>query len=109
MVLSLVFPIIIEHSIDVTLHLFLLLVEIHHNIVILLLLFEISRIDSFNLFSEFSQFFDFGSELLLSVFDFLFNLSYSLCDFLQSLILLVIEDLFHIGDTLDLVFNVGIA
>ena len=96
MVLSIVFPVVIEHSIDVTLHLFLLLVEVHNNIVILLLLFEISGIDSFDLFSEFSQFFDLGSELLLPVFNLFFNLSYSFGDFLQSLILLVVENFLHI-------------
>ena len=109
MVLSLVFSIVIEYGVDVTLHLFLLLVEVHDDVVILFFLLEICGFNALDLLSELPKFLDLWSQLLLSVFDFFLDLSYSFGDLLQGLVLLIVEHFLHVGDALDLVFDLCVA
>lgn len=109
MVLSLVLTVVIEYGFDVILHLALFLVEVHDNVVVLLLLFGVDSLDFLALLSQLSELLNLWSQVGLDVFEFLLNLADSLCDLLQSLILLVVQDLFLIGHSLDLIFDIGVS
>ena len=109
MVLPLIISVIVECRFDFRIHLALLLVQVHHNVIVLLLFFGVDCLNLLHLRTEVSQLLDFWRELLLSVFDFPFDLVNSLSDLLKSLILLVVKQLLLIGNALDLVLDLGVS
>lgn len=109
MVLLLLLSVIIESGLHIRADLFFLLVEVHDDVIILLLLFRVGSFNVLHLLTKLPQLLDLWGEGLFSVFDFLFNLLDSLGDFLESLIFLVIEKLLLIGDSLNLLLNVRVS
>jgi len=109
MVLALVVSVVVVGGFHFRVHLTFLLVEMHHDVVVLLLLFGMDCFDLLHLGSEVSQLLNLWGELLLSVFNLSFDLVNGIGDFLEGLILLVIKELFLIGDTLNLVLNLGVS
>lgn len=85
------------------------MVKVLHNGVVLLLLIIIEGFKLSVFLTEASQFLDFRGELLLLVFDLIFNLDHDCCDLLESLFLLVVKYLVRLRYTLDLVLHVGVA
>jgi len=96
MILSFIITIVIEHLFDIVIHLAFLLVQVHHDVVILLFLFGVNSLDLLALLPELPQLLDLWSQMSLDIFQFLFDLSYSFGDLLQSLIFLVIKNFFLI-------------
>lgn len=109
MVFALVVSVVIVCRFDFRVHLTLLLIEMHHDVVVLLLLFGMNCFDLLHLGSEVSQLLDLWGELLLSIFNLSFDLVYGFGNFLECLILLVVKELFLIRDTLNLVLNLGVS
>ena len=93
-ILSLIVTIIIKHLLHIIIHLALLLVQIHHNIVILLFLLSMNGLDLLALLSELPQLLNLRSQMRLDIFQLLFNLSHGFGNLLQSLVLLVIKNFF---------------
>jgi hypothetical protein len=78
-----VLAIVIEDSLDILVQLLLLLVEVHHDIVIVLLFLLPDLLDFLHGLSKLPQFLDFWSQLLLPVFDLSFNFENSGRNFLE--------------------------
>jgi NADH:ubiquinone oxidoreductase subunit K len=96
MVLALVVSVVVEGGFHFRVHLTFLLIEVHHDVVVLLLLFCMDCFNLLHLRSEVSQLLDLWGELLLSIFNLSFDLVNSFGDFLEGLILLIIKELFLI-------------
>ena len=109
MILSFIITIVIENLFHIIIHFTFLLVQVHNDVVILLLLFCMDCLNLLALLSKLSELLDFRSQMSLDIFQFLFNLSDSFGDLLESLILLVIKNFFLVGNTLDLIFYIWIS
>ena len=96
MILSFIITVVIEHLFHISIHFTFLLVQVHHNVIILLLLFGMNGLNLLALLSKLSQLLDLWGQMSLDIFQFLFDLSYGFGDLLQSLILLVIKNFFLI-------------
>jgi hypothetical protein len=96
MVLALVVSVVVVGCFHFRVHLALLLVEVHHDVVVLLLLLGMDCLDLLHLGSQVSQLLNLWGKLLLSVFNLSFDLVDGLGNFLEGLILLVIKKLFLI-------------
>jgi hypothetical protein len=59
--------------------------------------------------AETSQLLDFRCKLLLFVLNLVFNLNDNLSDLLKCLLLLIVENLVSLRDTLDLIVYVGVS
>jgi len=106
MVFFLVFDVVVEDLFHVTIHLALFLIKLVDNVIVSFLFLNVDSFDILHFLTKRTQFLNLGSEVLLSVFNFLFNLSHSLRNFLQRLIFLIVKKLLLIGNTLNLIFNV---
>jgi len=109
MVFTFVVPVVVEHRLNLTLDSLLLLIEVHHDVVVRLLLLGVDALDLLHLGSQRSEVLNFWGELLLSILHFHLNLLHCLRNLLQSLVLLVIQKLFLVRHSLNLLLDVGVS
>ena len=109
MVFSLVISVVVIGLLNLGVQLSFFVIQLHDMVVIHFLLFCVMGLNFLHLLSQLSKFLDLWSKLGLSILHFSFNLSYSLSDLLESLILLVIKKLLLIGYTLNLILDLRIA
>lgn len=105
-VLSLVVLVVIEHLLHIFIELFLLLIEAHHNIVVVLLSLLPDLLYFLHLRSSLTELLDLGCQLLLSILYFGLNFHHNGGDLLEGLILEVVVDFLLVGDALDLLGDV---
>ena len=91
MIFSLIFHIIVKTLLDVNIELVFFSVEAVNDLIVSFLLIPMNILNFLNIFSNLSQSLDFMGELLLSVKDFLFDLTDGFGDFLEGLVLIVIK------------------
>jgi hypothetical protein len=104
-----ILTIIIENSSDVCFNFFFFLVQGLDYLLIRFLFIEIGAFDILHVLTHGTELLDFWSKECFTVFYFLFNLPYSFCYFLQSLIFLIVEKFFLVWYSLDLIFDVWIS
>jgi hypothetical protein len=109
MELSLVVLVGIEYLLDVFVKVLLILVECANNLIVLALLFLIGTFSVLQLLSQLLQVLNLGGEELLAITNLSLNLVDHLSNFLEGLALFIIEHFFLVGNTLDLLLNLGVA
>lgn len=105
-VLALVLPIVVKYGLHILVELLLFLVQIHDDVLVVLLFLLPDLLDLLHLRSQLPQFLNLGCQLLLPVLDLGLDFEHSGGDLLEGLVLLVIEDFLLVGDALDLLLNV---
>jgi hypothetical protein len=101
--------VVIKQVFDFLFQFILLLIEVLHNSIVLLLFLIIDGLKVSVFLAETSQLLDFRCKLLLLVLNLVFNLNDNLSDLLKCLLLLIVENLVSLRDTLDLIVYIGVS
>lgn len=107
-VLLLVLLVVIEGGFDLRVKFLLSLLQVHHDAVVLLLLFAVDGLLFLHFHSQLAQVLDLWSQFLLSNLDLFLNFLDGGSNLLQRLVLLIVEQLFLVRDSLDLFLDMSV-